>query len=100
MPQERPTNNLGFIKLSFDQPLAAEHLQDLEDMIRQAGLQIHESRRYIEEHADIIKHVVEVIANYEDMSLEQWSELTSRVREKYFLSKELGNIGYHMRKLM
>lgn len=100
MAHERSTNALGSIKLSYERPLSDEHLQGLENMISQAGLQIHESRRYITEQTDRTDHVVEVIANYEDMTFEQWSGLVDRVRENYFLPKELGNYGYAMRKLM
>ena len=100
MAQERSINALGSIKLSYERPLSDEHLQGLEDIIRQADLQIYESRRYITEQTDRTDHVVEVIANYEDMTLEQWSDLVDRVRENYFLPKELGNYGYVVRKLI
>lgn len=92
------TNVLGSIKLWYEQPLSAEHLQGLEDMIRQAGLQIYESRRYITEQTDRTEHVVEIIANYEDMTFEQWNDLIERVREDYFLPKGTGSYGYGMRK--
>ena len=57
-----------------------EHLQDLEDMIRQAGLQIHDCRRYTVEQTCGTDHVVDVIANYEDLTLEQWGDLIEQIR--------------------
>jgi len=100
MADDRTTSKLGSIQLSYEQPLPDEHLKGLEDMIRQAGLEIHESRRYVKERPNRTDQMVEIIANYEDMTLEEWSDLLDRIRENYCLPKALGHYGYNMRKLM
>jgi hypothetical protein len=100
MADDRTTSKLGSIQLSYERPLPDEHLKGLEDMIRQAGLEIHDSRRYITQRPNRTDHVVEIIANYEDLTFEEWGDLTDLVREKYFLPKELGNYGHLMRKLI
>jgi hypothetical protein len=70
------TNALGSVKLSYEQLLSDEHLQGVQDVIRQAGLLTHDCRRFVTRPVERIDHVVEVLANYEDLTLDQWSNLT------------------------
>jgi hypothetical protein len=100
MSQELAPNALGSIKLSYEQPLSDEHLQGVQDLIRQAGLQIQDSRRYTVQLRDRVNHVVEIIANYEDMTLEQWSDLTDSIVQTYCWPAALRYKGYDMRKRM
>jgi hypothetical protein len=99
MALECQTEGLGSIQLSYEDPLLDEHLEDLEGMIRQAGLQIHECRRYMTEQPDSgTDHVVEIFANYESLSLDQWSDLVNLVEQTYFDPSFLGCVGYKLRK--
>ena len=98
MAQEFPTIGLGSIKLSYEYPLPAEYLQEIEDMITQAGVQIQDSRRYVTQLPDSTRHVVEIIANYDILTLDQWSDLTGPIAENYCWPIALGNNGYDMRK--
>jgi len=67
-------------------------------MIRQAGLQIHESCRYTTEQAGGTDHVVEIFANLKDLSLDQWSSLINLAKQSYFDLPFLGSAGYRFRK--
>ena len=98
MAHEYHTDSLGSIQLSYENPLLDEHLEDLEDMIRQAGLQIHECCRYTTEQAGGTDHVVEIFANFEDLSLVQWTSLVNLVKQSYFDPPFLGSAGYKFRK--
>lgn len=98
MAHEYYTDSLGSIQLSYENPLLEEHLQDLKDMIRQASLQIHECRRYTTEQAGGTDHVVKILANFEDLSLDQWSSLVNLVKHNYFDPPFLGSAGYRFRK--
>jgi hypothetical protein len=98
MAQHSSTKALGSIKLSYEEPLSAEYLQEIEDMVTQAGLQIQDSRRYITQLPDSTSHVVEIIASYDDLTLDQWSDLTGVIAETYCWPIALGNKGYDMRK--
>lgn len=89
---------MGSIKLSYEQPLSDEHLQAVQDFIRHDALQIQDSRRYSVRLPDRIDHVVEIIANYEDMTLEQWSDLTDSVVQTYCWPHALRYRGYDMQK--
>jgi hypothetical protein len=42
--------------------------------------------------------VVEIIASYDDLTLDQWSDLTDVIAETYCWPIALGNKGYDMRK--
>lgn len=70
-PKSSVTNSLGLIKFSYEQPLCDDKIAELEDTIKQAGLEIHETRRYTEQQPRAIVHVVAVIANYDDMTFEE-----------------------------
>jgi hypothetical protein len=99
MANEHQEDALGSIQLSYEDPLLDEHLEDLENMIKQTGLQIHECRRYITEQPDSsTDHVVEIFANYESLSLDQWSGLVNLVKQTYFDPGFLGCVGYKFRK--
>jgi hypothetical protein len=98
MANEHIKSALGSIKLSYEHPLSAEHLQGIEDLIRQAGLQIQASHRYTAQLSERVDHAVEIIANYEDMTLEQWSDLTDSIVQTYCWPPALRYKGYDMRK--
>lgn len=98
MARDLDPNALGFIRLSYEQPLPDEHLRGVEDMIRQTGLEILNCRRYTEQPDNQIDHVVEIIANYNDIPLEIWSDLLESITKTYCWPYEMGTRGYHMRQ--
>lgn len=95
-PLSTTTTSLGLIKFSHEQPLCDDKVAELEDTIKQAGLEIHETRCYTEQQPPAIVHVVAVIANYDDMSFEEWSVLTEKLFDSYGWYSGLGLIGYKM----
>ena len=97
MARDLTLNALGFIRLSYEQPLSDEHLQGVEDMIRQTGLEILNCRRYTEQPGDPIDHVVEIIANYDDIPLDRWNDLLESITMTYCWPFETLR-GYHMRQ--
>jgi len=98
MARDLITNTLGSIKLSYEQPLSDEHLQGVEQTIRQAGLTIHICRRYIAQPAARIDYVVEIIANYDDLPSDQWSELIDSITKTYCWPIGMGTRGCDMRQ--
>jgi hypothetical protein len=97
MTRDLVTTTLGSIKLSYEQPLSDEHLQGVEDMIRQAGLTIYDCRRYTAQPAERIDYVVEIIANYDDLPSDQWSELIDSITKTYCWPVDMGTRGCDMR---
>lgn len=98
MAQENPASSLGSMQLFYERPLSSEHIRDLEDMVRQSGLQIHDCRRYTMQQADRTDHVVEIIANYDNLTADQWSDLVGLVKETYHDPLSLSGVAYNMRK--
>ena len=98
MAHDLAPNALGSIKLSYEQPLSDEHLQAIEDMIRHAGLQVHDSRRFTAQQPDRTDHVVEIIANYDDMTMDDWSDLTEAITKTYCWPTAMGKWSHNMRK--
>lgn len=89
---------LGSIKLSFSQRLSDKKLAELEKTIKQAGLDDHETRRYICENSGRLDHVVEVIARYENLSSEEWRDLCDKVLETHYHPVDSGCVIYQMWK--
>jgi hypothetical protein len=98
MARDLTTNTLGSIKLSYEQPLSDEHLQGVEAIIIQAGLTIYDCRRYTAQPAARIDYVVEIIANYDDLSSDQWSELIDSITKTYCWPIGMGTRGCDMRQ--
>ena len=98
MSYELSPNALSFIKLSYEQHLSDERLKGVEDKIRQAGLQIRYIRRFTAQQLNSIDRVVEIIANYDDMLLDDWSDLTDSIVQTHCWSAGLGSTVYNMRK--
>lgn len=89
---------LGSIKLSYSQPLSDDKVAELEQNIVQAGLKNHQVRRYTCEVFGRLDHVVEIVARYDDLSSEEWSDLCEKVVETYYYPPELGSVLYQMWK--
>lgn len=98
MADELAPNRLGSIRLSYEQPLPDEHLKGIEDMIRQAGLQIQNFRRFTAQRLDRTDHMVEIIANYDDMASDDWSDLIESIVQTYCWSAVVCGNSYNMRK--
>lgn len=94
------TDAPGSIKLSYARPLPDEQVQDLETTIRQAGVQIHERRRYAEEQPGRIDQVVEIIATYTQLTSHEWSNLVGLVVKTYYDPPALGCVLYSARKMI
>jgi hypothetical protein len=90
----------GSIKLSYAQHLPDEQVQELEATIRQAGLDIQERRRYKEDQPGRIDHVVEIIAIYDRLTWDEWSNLVDLVVQTYCYPPSLGNNVWSARKTM
>ena len=90
----------GSIKLSYARPLPDEQVQALEEAIRQAGLDIQECRRYTDEQPDRIDHVVEIIAVYDQLTSDEWSDLLGLVVQTFCEPPSLGNNVWAARKTM
>jgi hypothetical protein len=90
----------GSIKLSYAQPLPDEQVQELEETIRHAGLDVQERRRYEEDQPGRIDHVVEIIAIYDRLTSDEWSTLLGLVVQKYCEPPILGNNVWSARKTM
>ena len=90
----------GSIKLSYAQPLPDEQVQELEDVIRKAGLDIQECRRYTEEQPGRIDHVAEIIAVYNQLTSGEWSDLLGLVVQTFCEPPSLGNNVWAARKMM
>jgi hypothetical protein len=99
--QSAPTTPApGSIKLSYAQRLPEEQVQELEEIIRQAGLDIQERRRYEEEQPGRIDHVVEIIAIFDQLTSDEWSNLVDLVVQTYCRPPSLGNNVWSARKTM
>jgi hypothetical protein len=98
MVRDLVTTTLGSIKLSYEQPLSDEYVQGVEDMIRQAGLTIYDCRRNTAQPAERIDYVVEIIANYDDLPSDQWSELIDSIKKTYCWPVGMGIRGCDMRQ--
>jgi len=94
------TDALGSIKLSYAQPLPDEQVQELETVIRKAGVQIHERRRYAEEQPGRIDQVVEIIVAYNQLTSHEWSSLVGLVVKTYYDPPALGCVLYSARKMI
>lgn len=90
----------GSIKLSYAQPLPDEQVHELEGTIRQAGLDVQERRRYEEDQPGRIDHVVEIIAIYDRLTSDEWSNLVGLVVQTYCEPPLLGNNVWSARKTM
>jgi hypothetical protein len=45
-----------------------------------------------------IGFVVEIVANYDDVALDEWSDLTDSIKQAYHWPSATGKCGYNVRK--
>jgi hypothetical protein len=90
----------GSIKLSYTKVLPDEQVQDIETIIRQAGVEIHECRRYAENQSDRIDQVVEIIAAYDQLTSDEWSSLVGSVVQAYYDPPALSGTVWSARKMI